>query len=913
VIIRSIRVRSYGALRGRAFEGLGRLVAVHGPNEAGKTTLRRFVQDLLFGFHPANVEGHPYASWDGSDPEGSIEIELASGGRAEVERRLGGRPTGTWRSEGQSIKLVNRPIDALGPTQREVFERIYSLERGGLVFPKETWEEMKDRFVGTGGLAGVRPARQVASDLESEGKKLWREDNRGSTRVKEIRERIRALNAEIRDAVGRDAEIRGKEEEIARLAAEREALEEEKTGTLVAIRRTERLLPMRKRFDRIEENERIAGDAAEITGFPEEIENFFRAVDDRIESLSRRLEEERAERGRAVERRDRLTPELRSVLDLADAVELSTDQAAVLGKERADLEDLRSGYESKKAAIREKGRALFERPDTAVGLSSFPAQEARGLIHAFRNARGARASFEAAREAAGALPSPPSLLPLFLSGAGGLALIAASFLAPEGGARLLLLGAGAASLLVVFLFGGWVLGARRRHARAVLDAERREEALEKARREEEARLASVRETLRAAGILPTRVVEPDEALAEDLVDLARALEEKEETCRRIAATEGRIRARESEMLALCGELSIDVADAEEAARRLRRALEEARGAEREHEEAARRIPELDARVKRIEEERERARGEKESAETRLLALGAGDLAACIALLEKRREALRSAAVERRHVEEEVEKRGESIDLLAAEIAGLVSSGGEAPLTDEEKVRLDRRREEIEDRLRAVDAASAALGKEIERLRTHSGVAEIEGEKEAFRWELEEVLARRDRLALLARIVREADARYRAEHEPDIVARAAELFSFVSGGRYERLALDPNEEEIDLVPPGSPDGVAAREPISRGTLDQLFLCLRFALVDHLEAGGESLPLFLDDVLLNWDEERRERGIEIIRRIAEMRQVFFLTCHRDLFRRLAEAGATAVDLPAPDAPEGAAEPASESRVP
>jgi uncharacterized protein YhaN len=98
----------------------------------------------------------------------------------------------------------------------------------------------------------------------------------------------------------------------------------------------------------------------------------------------------------------------------------------------------------------------------------------------------------------------------------------------------------------------------------------------------------------------------------------------------------------------------------------------------------------------------------------------------------------------------------------------------------------------------------------------------------------------------------------------------------------------------VTPPGGVEPIAAGLPLSRGTLDQLYLSLRLALVDHLESGGEPLPLFLDEVFAHWDEERTGRGLDILQRIAKTRQVFLFTCHERLRDRLDDRGATSLSL-------------------
>jgi uncharacterized protein YhaN len=85
-----------------------------------------------------------------------------------------------------------------------------------------------------------------------------------------------------------------------------------------------------------------------------------------------------------------------------------------------------------------------------------------------------------------------------------------------------------------------------------------------------------------------------------------------------------------------------------------------------------------------------------------------------------------------------------------------------------------------------------------------------------------------------------------------------------------------------------------DPISTGTREQVYLALRLAIVDHLDRGGERLPLFLDEAFVNWDPGRLERGLELLRGIAEQRQVFLFTCHPEIVERAERVGAGVVDL-------------------
>ena len=69
-------------------------------------------------------------------------------------------------------------------------------------------------------------------------------------------------------------------------------------------------------------------------------------------------------------------------------------------------------------------------------------------------------------------------------------------------------------------------------------------------------------------------------------------------------------------------------------------------------------------------------------------------------------------------------------------------------------------------------------------------------------------------------------------------------------------------------------------LSRGTSEQLYFAMRIALVEHLATQQESLPLVMDDVLINFDPERGARVAETIEQLAEQRQIVYLTCHPDV---------------------------------
>ncbi|SDI62871.1 ATP-binding protein [Paenibacillus naphthalenovorans] len=118
--------------------------------------------------------------------------------------------------------------------------------------------------------------------------------------------------------------------------------------------------------------------------------------------------------------------------------------------------------------------------------------------------------------------------------------------------------------------------------------------------------------------------------------------------------------------------------------------------------------------------------------------------------------------------------------------------------------------------------------------------------------------------------------YEHEKQPSVMQRASVYFERVTAGRYVRmlaplgeqkvLAEKENGEQLDTV------------HLSRGTAEQMYLCIRFALADEYAASGIQLPLVIDDLFVNFDDERLGYGLDLLRSVAERHQLLLFTCHR-----------------------------------
>ena len=120
-------------------------------------------------------------------------------------------------------------------------------------------------------------------------------------------------------------------------------------------------------------------------------------------------------------------------------------------------------------------------------------------------------------------------------------------------------------------------------------------------------------------------------------------------------------------------------------------------------------------------------------------------------------------------------------------------------------------------------------------------------------------------------LRDADESLRSRFAPMLCKRAGELFARLTGGKYDRIALD-REMRVTVHPAGSPTDRPLAY-VSGGTADQLYLALRLAICDLLLPDA---PIVLDDALVYFDDERLRLALDVLRELGKTRQILLFTC-------------------------------------
>jgi uncharacterized protein YhaN len=188
---------------------------------------------------------------------------------------------------------------------------------------------------------------------------------------------------------------------------------------------------------------------------------------------------------------------------------------------------------------------------------------------------------------------------------------------------------------------------------------------------------------------------------------------------------------------------------------------------------------------------------------------------------------------------------------------------------------------------------------LEALRSSDEIARLEVERAELATQLGDALGEWAVLGLAHHLLEETVARYEREKQPAVIARASELFTDVTAGRYVRLVAREN----DRAAHHGITAISARNErvdsgsLSRGTAEQLYLCLRLGLAATHAERTVSLPFVLDDVLVNFDPGRATAVARAIAALARSHQVLAFTCHPHIVAvfEAADPGCTVIDLP------------------
>ncbi len=189
--------------------------------------------------------------------------------------------------------------------------------------------------------------------------------------------------------------------------------------------------------------------------------------------------------------------------------------------------------------------------------------------------------------------------------------------------------------------------------------------------------------------------------------------------------------------------------------------------------------------------------------------------------------------------------------------------------------------------RALSERKGRLEKAMEGLLSEKGLTDLLARRESLLSEVRAAAGEWSRYAVAREMLLEAKGRFESERRGGVIHYAGEIFSAITEGAYTGITLSLADESVAAV---ARDG-SLKNPeseLSRGTREQLYLALRLAYILDHGAQAEKLPVVMDDILVNFDDERARRTASALDSFAREHQILFFTCHEKTARLLAETG-------------------------
>ena len=161
-----------------------------------------------------------------------------------------------------------------------------------------------------------------------------------------------------------------------------------------------------------------------------------------------------------------------------------------------------------------------------------------------------------------------------------------------------------------------------------------------------------------------------------------------------------------------------------------------------------------------------------------------------------------------------------------------------------------------------------------QLRALGSAGDIDAQLQQRRQQLQQLQGEYDAIALAMTVLDEANTTLQNRFSPALGARAAEIFSKITAGRYQKVLLS-RDLSLETDSEGAQRSV---QLLSQGAADQLYLAVRLAICDLVLPEDKSVPLILDDALLTFDDDRLHATLDYLLEESEKRQILLFTCQK-----------------------------------
>lgn len=182
---------------------------------------------------------------------------------------------------------------------------------------------------------------------------------------------------------------------------------------------------------------------------------------------------------------------------------------------------------------------------------------------------------------------------------------------------------------------------------------------------------------------------------------------------------------------------------------------------------------------------------------------------------------------------------------------------------------------------------ATVQSEIDALESSDQFSQIVHRYNVAKDELERQAEKWATLKVAATLLQEAKVSFQRKYLMKVMDFTSKYFQFLTEENYTKV-FPPTETTSFQVEAQNKIRYTVEE-LSKGTIDQLYVALRFA-ISKVMSERFVVPLLIDDAFVHFDEERTFRALQLVEQIAKEQQILLLTCRRSIKTMLAERNVT-----------------------
>ena len=187
-------------------------------------------------------------------------------------------------------------------------------------------------------------------------------------------------------------------------------------------------------------------------------------------------------------------------------------------------------------------------------------------------------------------------------------------------------------------------------------------------------------------------------------------------------------------------------------------------------------------------------------------------------------------------------------------------------------------DELDPRQTELTESKGRIQSEFEGMNGKGDAAQLADEAQSILASIRSDAEEYARMKLAAKILQDQIERYRQENQGPLLKRASEYFSTLTLESFTRLTadFDQNDRPV-LIGVKSDEAKVPVDGMSEGTRAQLYLALRLASLERYMESSEPMPFIVDDILVDFDDDRSQAALEVLSELAQKTQVILFTHH------------------------------------